>query len=92
MLMSMLTTIDNPHSPFDDFGAWYAFDVAHGYYTCAFLARILNDSDQLSESDIERANELAIDEIIYENVNGVFKKVQKEIAQERFLVDDGDSQ
>lgn len=74
----MLTTIDNPHSPFDEFGAWYAFDVSSGYYTCAFLARIVNDSDQLSEADQDLAVELAIDEIVQENVNGVYKKLVRE--------------
>lgn len=74
----MLTTIDNPFSPFDEFESWYAWDVRSGYHTASFLARILVDSDQLSETDIELANEMAIDEIIYENVSGVYKKVQKE--------------
>jgi len=73
-----LTTVDNPHSPFDDFSAWYAFDVASGYYTCDFLARIVKDSDQLSEADQDLAVEQAIDEIVYENVTGVYRKVVKE--------------
>jgi hypothetical protein len=79
---TMLTTIDNPHSPFDDFGAWYAYDVQSGYHTSAFLARILNDSDQLSESDQDLAIEQAIDEIIRENVNGKYRKLIKEIEEE----------
>jgi hypothetical protein len=77
----MLTTFDNPHSPFDDFPAWYAFDVSSGYNTSIFLARILVDSDQLSEEDQDRAVELAIDEIIQENVNGMYRKVEKEIDE-----------
>jgi len=75
----MLTTVDNPFSPFDEFGAWYTYDVSSGYHTSSFLARILVDSDQLSEPDQDRAMELAIDEIIKENVNGVFKKITKEV-------------
>jgi hypothetical protein len=75
MKKSMLTTIDNPHSPFDDFPAWYAFDVASGYNTCGFLARILVTSDELSEADQDLARELAIDEIMNENVNGVYRRV-----------------
>jgi len=73
-----LTTIDNPHSPIDEFGAWYAFDVASGYDTCSFLARIVNGSDQLSETDEDLAVELAIDEIIQENVTGMYRKLVKE--------------
>jgi hypothetical protein len=76
---TMLTTVDNPFSPFDEFGAWYTYDVSSGYHTASFLARILVDSNQLSEPDHDLAIELAIDEIIKENVNGVFKKVTKEV-------------
>jgi hypothetical protein len=78
MLRSMLTTIDNPYSPFDEFDEWYAWDVRAGYNSTSFLGRILMTSDQMSELDIELANERAIDEICFENVSGVFKKVQKE--------------
>ena len=81
MLKSMLTTVDNPHSPFDDFEAWYAYDVSSGYHTCSFLARVLNDSDQLSDADQDLAVDLAIDEIVRENVSGVHRKVTKEIDE-----------
>lgn len=78
----MLTTIDNPHSPFDNFGAWYTYDVSSGHHTCSFLARILSDSDQLSEADQEHARELAIEEIVKENVTGIYRIVSKEIDDE----------
>ena len=78
MKQSMLTTIDNPFSPFDDFEAWYSFDVASGYHTSSFLARISTVSDQLSETDLQLAIEQAIDEILKENVTGVYRKVTKE--------------
>jgi hypothetical protein len=78
MLRSRLTTVDNPFSPFDEFASWYAWDVRSGYHTTSFLARILVDTDQMSDFDIELYNEQAIDEIIFENVSGVYKKIQKE--------------
>ncbi len=71
----MLTTIDNPHSPFDNFKSWYAWDVAAGYHTSDFLARIAFLSDQMSEPDQDAALEAAIDEIVKENVSGVYRKV-----------------
>jgi len=77
---SRLTTVDNPHDPFDEFPAWFAFDASSGYHTPDFLARILQDSDQLSDVDQELANEQAIDEIVKENVLGINKKVTKEIS------------
>lgn len=82
MLRHRLTTIDNPHDPFDEYKAWFAFDVAAGYHTPDFLARIVMDSDQLSDVDQELAIELAIDEIVRENVLGVYKKVSREVQEE----------
>jgi hypothetical protein len=77
-MRTMLTTIDNPHSPFDDFAAWYAYDISFGHHTASFLGRIVKDSDQLSDADLELAIEQAIDEIILENVSGLYVKVQKQ--------------
>jgi hypothetical protein len=77
-MKTMLSTIDNPHSPFTDFGAWYAYDISSGYHTASFLARIVKDSDQLSEKDLELAIEQAIDEIVLENVSGIYVKLTQE--------------
>lgn len=70
-----LTTIDNPFDPFKDFDRWYAFDVAHGYDSCAYLARIARTSDKFSEEDQEREIQRAIDEIVSLNINGMYTKV-----------------
>jgi hypothetical protein len=40
------------------------------------------DSDQLSDKDLELANEQAIDEIIEENVNGMYRKVTKDFSND----------
>jgi hypothetical protein len=86
MIESMLTTIDNPHDPFDDYDTWYAFDVRHGYHTASFLSRILVSSDELSEADQDLAMEQAIDEIIKENVSGIYKKVTREVPETKYLL------
>ena len=78
MKRSRLTTVDNPHDPFDEYDAWFTYDVSSGYHTQDFLARILQDSDQLSDVDEELAIEQAIDEIVKENVLGIYRKVKKE--------------
>jgi len=78
MIISMLTTVDNPFSPFDDYQAWYAFDERHGYQSASLLARIAMVSDDLSESDQIKAIEDAIEEILAENVTGMFRKVTRE--------------
>lgn len=82
MARHMLTTVDNPFDPFTKFDEWRAFDEgAPGYYTMAFLARIANTSDELSEADQESAIELAIDEIVKENVLGIYRKVSQNLEK-----------
>ena len=73
----MLTTIDNPHDPFTQFDRWYVFDCQSGYDTCAILARISRNSDELSEADQEIAIEEAINEMLFFNVSGKHKKVYR---------------
>ena len=73
----MLTTIDNPFNPFTKYDEWLAYDEGHGYYTNGMLARIVISSDELSDADQNAVREAAIDEIILENVNGIYRKVSK---------------
>ena len=80
MAEHMLTTVDNPFNPFTHFNEWYAYDEAAGYYTLSFLARIAKTSDQLSEADQSLAIEYAIDEIVRENVLGIYRKVMEPSA------------
>lgn len=75
--VAMLTTVDNPHSPFDEWDAWFNWDTAAGYNTSGLLARISVVSHELSEFDFATATEMAIDEIVKENVSGVHKKVTR---------------
>ena len=35
---SMLTTIDNPYDPFEEFDDWRSYDEREGHYTLAYLA------------------------------------------------------
>lgn len=71
----MLTTVDNPYDPFTQYEEWYAFDIRAGYHSTELLARIVVTSDELSDADQSVAIELAIDEIVRENVSGMHRKV-----------------
>ena len=87
MLRARLTTVDNPHDPFDDYTAWHSYDVGHGYNSSALLARITQYSDDLSDADAELANIQAIDEIVRENVTGMFRKVERDVPDESIPLD-----
>lgn len=76
---SMLTTVDNPYDPFDQFDQWTAWDTSHGYDTSSFLARMIHQSYDLSEADQRLAIELAIDEIVSENISGMYRKVTRSV-------------
>lgn len=70
----MLTTIDNPFNPFTQYDEWNVWDQNAGYCTTSFLARIVKTSDELSDADQQLAIEQAIDEIVKENVSGMYIK------------------
>lgn len=73
----MLTTIDNPFDPFEDFNSWYMFDVLHGYNSCAYLARIAKTSEQFTEFENAIELENAIDEIIKHDFMNIYVKLKK---------------
>ena len=47
----MLTTVDNPFDPFDDFTSWFLFDIEKGYDSCGKVMRIAKLSDDLTEKE-----------------------------------------
>ncbi|HEY1249283.1 MAG TPA: hypothetical protein VGE97_09865 [Nitrososphaera sp.] len=73
----MLTTVDNPFDPFAEFDEWLAYDISMGYNTSSFLDRIAKVSDDLSDPDQALAVQRAIDEILEENVSGMWRKVSR---------------
>ncbi len=75
MKVSMLTTVDNPFSPFDQWDEWYMYDAMAGYHTPGLLARIAHTSSELSDKDINQEIERAIDDIVRENISGVHRKI-----------------
>jgi hypothetical protein len=77
----MLTTVDNPFDPFTQFDEWFAYDTAMGYGTAGMLARIANCSDELSDADQDEAIESAIDEIVKQNVLGLYRKAVRQNNQ-----------
>lgn len=73
----MLTTVDNPFNPFTHFNEWYGWDVAAGYNTLQYLARIAMTTHDLPDALYSLEVERAIDEIIEMNVLGIYMKVKE---------------
>ena len=77
MALHMVTTVDNPFNPFTQYDEWDAYDRAQGYYTAAFLARVVKSSDELSDAAQSYAIELGVQEIVKENVLGIYRLVEE---------------
>lgn len=73
-----LTTKDNPFNPITQFNEWFLFDIAKGYYTAAYLARIAQTSSLLTDYENSLEIERAIDEIIKYDFRKIYKKVSIE--------------
>ncbi len=75
----MLTTTDNPWSPFDNFDEWYAYDVAHGYNTCAYISRVTGNLDpELDDYTNDYILTKALNEIISMNLTDNYVLVTRD--------------
>lgn len=73
----MLTTVDNPYDPFEQFTLWLLFDNEKGYNTCGKLARIAQFSDEMTQKEIDMETDRAIDEIIEHDFLNIYKKAYR---------------
>lgn len=77
--VSMLTTIDNPYDPFEDFASWFVFDSQKGYNSCGLLAIYAGTSESFTEDVNNALIEEAIDSIIEDDIMQIYKKISKEV-------------
>lgn len=73
----MLTTYDNPYSPFDQFDLWLMFDIEMGYNTCGLLGRIVKLESDMTDKEREEAYDLAVDEIIKYDDLGIYVRANE---------------
>lgn len=73
----MLTTKDNPFDPFDQFDEWFNYDEQQGYHTCSYLGRIARTSDEMSDEQVSKEMNRAVDEILRYDFAGIYKKVKR---------------
>lgn len=76
----MLSTIDNPFNPFDDFRSWFQFDIEKGYNSCSLLARIAQFEDDFSDEESNAEIERAIDQIIDNDFLGIYIKIAPRVV------------
>lgn len=81
-MKTMLSTIDNPFNPFEDFDSWFLFDVEKGYNSCSYLARIAKTSNEFTEEEEAEEIERAIDEIIQYDFMNLYIKVKQADSEE----------
>lgn len=79
----MLTTIDNPYDPFEQFDDWYNYDTEMNYNTCSYLDRVSTTSDELSDEDNDELIIDAMNEIVEHNVLGIYIIVHPGEVEER---------
>ena len=76
MAKYMITTVDNPYNPYENFDSWFMFDMDKGYNTCSYLSRVAYTSDSLSDAENDREIERAIDEIIKYDPTNMYRKIR----------------
>ena len=78
----MLSTIDNPYNPFDDFHSWFMYDIEKGYNCCGKVARIAQVDNTMMQKEIDIEVEKAIDTIIQYDFANIYIKVTKELQEQ----------
>jgi hypothetical protein len=73
----MVTVKGNPYNYYTEFEDWYRWDTINGYHTLSYLAKVTRTSDALSPQLDEDAISDAVDEILSENVGGIYEKVEE---------------
>ena len=80
--VTMLTTVDNPFDPFEQFDSWFMFDCEKGYNSYGKLMRLAEISEDMSSVEYNNAIENAIDRLIEIDFLDIFKKITKEVPDE----------
>lgn len=81
MTCCMLSTIDNPFNPFEDYSSWLMFDKEKGYDSAERLMRIAKLTDDMTQKEENEEIERAIDEIIKYDILNVYIKVSKTLNE-----------
>lgn len=73
----LITTIDNPYSPFDEFDDWWRYDRIHNYGTIEKLSRLSPNSDLFTDEENADETDKAVDRLMAIDILGIYKKAFK---------------
>lgn len=71
----MLTTLDNPFDPFEDFTAWYKFDLEKDHQTSSRIARLAQLDPEMSQKEMDEEQMRAMEFIFDHDLEGKYVKV-----------------
>jgi hypothetical protein len=79
----MLTTVDNPYNPFDQFENWLMFDKEKGYDTCERLMRVADQYlfEGMSQQEYDAAVDRAMMDLIDIDILNVFVRGTRDSIQ-----------
>ena len=77
----MLSTIDNPFNPFEDYSSWLMFDKEKGYDSAERLMRIAKLTDDMTQKEENEETERAIDQIVKDEMLNVYVKASKTLNE-----------
>lgn len=86
MIITSLTTIDNPYHPIEQFDKWFQYDVELGYNTLAYVARIAGFSSTLTDEENNELQTIAVNEIIDLDPFYIYLKVETVVEDEETVV------
>lgn len=72
----MLTTVDNPYDPFEEFEGWLSYDEQKGYFTNSLLARLALTSPNFTDLENQKAIDHAVEDI-FVLFPGMYKRVYR---------------
>lgn len=87
----MLTTKDNPYSPFTEFSLWNTWDIGHGYRTNELIGRESVVAYDLSDYEQEQLIADAFQDILDYDVTGMYVVVTEEDYKDVNLLDADES-
>ena len=73
----MLTTLDNPFDPFNNFADWFKFDLEKGHNTSSRIARIADLNSEMTQKEVDEEMERAMNLIVKYDFEDKYIKVQE---------------